>query len=213
MSMTVDEMWRAFVDRDARYDGRFVTAVRTTGVFCRPSCTCRKPRPQNVEYYPSAEAAARAGYRPCKRCRPDLAGGSAEAERRFVEQAIARMRARASDPLTLADLAADCGASPSAFARRFRAADGRSPMRALADVRAERALALLADPSCTVLQAALEAGFGSISSFARAFRRRTGMTPSAWRAARRRPASLGVAAPASAPGAGVLVGTNHGSPR
>lgn len=184
-SLSPAQMWRAFIGKDARYDGRFYTAVRTTGVFCRPSCTCRKPRPDNVEYYPSAEAATRAGYRPCKRCRPELAGGSAEAERRFAEQVLAGMRARAGEDLALADLAADAATSPSAFARRFRAADGRSPMRALADVRAERAQARLADPTCTVLQAALEAGFGSMSSFSRAFRRRTGMTPSAWRAARR----------------------------
>ncbi len=184
-SLTPAQMWRAFAGSDARYDGRFYTAVRTTGIFCRPSCTCRKPRPDNVEYYPSADAAARAGYRPCKRCRPELAGGSVEAERRFAERTLARMRERSGEALTLADLAADAAASPSAFARRFRAADGRSPMRALADVRAERAEALLVAPSCTVLQAALEAGFGSMSSLSRAFRRRTGMTPSVWRTARR----------------------------
>jgi AraC family transcriptional regulator, regulatory protein of adaptative response / DNA-3-methyladenine glycosylase II len=91
-------MWRAVLGKDARYDGRFYTAVRTTGVFCRPSCTCRKPRRDNVEYYPSADAAERAGYRPCKRCRPELAGGAAEADRRFAERALAVMRARAGAP-------------------------------------------------------------------------------------------------------------------
>ncbi len=185
MDLTPEQMWRAFLGKDARFDGRFYTAVRTTGVFCRPSCTCRKPRPHNVEYYPSADEAARAGYRPCKRCRPELAGGSAEAERRFAERALAAMRARLGEPVSLAELASAVAASPSAFARRFRAADGRSPMRALADLRAERAEALLEAPSCTVLQAALEAGFGSVSSFSRAFRRRTGMAPSVWRTARR----------------------------
>lgn len=182
--LSPEQMWRAFVGRDARYDGRFFTAVRTTGIFCRPSCTCRKPRRDNVEYYPSADAAARAGYRPCKRCRPEFAGGSAEAERRFAERALAVMRARAGEAVTLADLADDLAASPSAFARRFRSADGRSPMRALADVRAERAERLLSSSACTVLQAALEAGFGSVSSLSRAFRRRTGMAPSAFRAGR-----------------------------
>ncbi|HZI89826.1 MAG TPA: Ada metal-binding domain-containing protein, partial [Candidatus Polarisedimenticolia bacterium] len=63
-------MWSAFYRGDRRYDGRFVTAVRTTGIFCRPSCTCRKPRRENVLFYPSPAHAARAGYRPCKRCRP-----------------------------------------------------------------------------------------------------------------------------------------------
>lgn len=180
-ALTPDQMWRAFVAKDARYDGRFFTAVRTTGVFCRPTCTCRKPRPDNVEYYPSADAAAGAGYRPCKRCRPDLAGGPVEAERRFAEQALAVMRARLEEPLTLAALAREVAASPSALARRFRAADGRTPMRALADLRAERLEALLGDPRVTVVEAALAAGFGSVTAATRAFRRRTGTSPAAWR--------------------------------
>lgn len=183
LPLSRDEMWAAFVRRDARYDGRFVTGVRTTGVYCRPSCSCRKPRPERVAYFPSADAAAHAGYRPCKRCRPELPGGAAEAERRFAERALSVMRARLDEPLTLDDLAAAMAASPSAFARRFRAADGRTPVWALADLRAERAEALLADPRLSVLEAGLAAGFGSPSAFARAFRRRTGRSPSAWRRA------------------------------
>jgi methylphosphotriester-DNA--protein-cysteine methyltransferase len=182
-SLSRDEMWRAFIGKDARYDGRFYTAVRTTGIFCRPSCTCRKPRPDNVEYFSSREAAQGAGYRPCKRCRPELAGGAAEADRRFAARTLDVMRARLDEPLTLDALAAALAASPSAFARRFRAADGRTPMRALADLRAERAERLLA-AGRPVLETALGAGFGSVSALTRAFRRRTGDTPSAWRAQR-----------------------------
>jgi methylphosphotriester-DNA--protein-cysteine methyltransferase len=181
--LSQEQMWRAFVGKDARFDGRFFTAVRTTGIFCRPSCTCRKPRPDNVEYFPTADAAAGAGYRPCKRCRPEFAGGVAEAERRFAERALGVMRARLDEPLTLAALARELAASASAFARRFRAADGRTPMRALADLRAERLEALLADPRLTVTEAALAAGFGSVSAAGRAFRRRRGRSPAAWRRA------------------------------
>lgn len=184
LPFTRTEMWGAFMARDTRYDGRFIVAVRSTGVFCRPTCTCRRPRPERVEYFPSADAAAGAGYRPCKRCRPELAGGPAEAERRFVERALAVMRARLGEPLTLGGLAAALAASPSAVSRRFRAADGRTPMRALADLRAERAEALLRDPRLTVLEAGLAAGFGSQSAFARAFRRRAGLAPAEWRRAR-----------------------------
>ena len=176
-----EEMWAAFVGRDARYDGRFVTGVRTTGIFCRPTCTCRKPRPERVEYFASPHAAERAGYRPCKRCRPELAGGSGEADRRIVERALAVMRARIDEPLTLEALAHAAATSASRLARLFRAADGRTPMRALADLRAERAERLLASGELSVLDAALAAGFGSGSAFLRAFRRRTGRTPSAWR--------------------------------
>lgn len=185
LPFTREQMWKAFVAGDAAYDGRFVAAVRSTGIFCRPTCTCRKPRPDRVEFLPSAEAALQAGYRPCKRCRPELPGGPAEASRRFAVRALEVMRARLAEPLTLADLAVAVAASPSAFARRFRAADGRTPMRALADLRAERAAALLADPQLTVLEVGLAAGFQSQSAFVRAFRRRMGLAPAAWRRASR----------------------------
>jgi AraC family transcriptional regulator, regulatory protein of adaptative response / methylphosphotriester-DNA alkyltransferase methyltransferase len=174
-------MWTAFASRDARFDGRFVAAVRTTRVFCRPTCTCRRPRPERVEYFATPEAAVRAGYRACKRCRPELPGGPAEAERRFAQRALEAMRLRLAEPLTLVGLARMLAASPSALGRRFRAADGRTPMRALADLRAERAEALLRDHRLTALEAGLSAGFGSPAAFARAFRRRTGSSPAAWR--------------------------------
>ncbi|HKQ56467.1 MAG TPA: Ada metal-binding domain-containing protein, partial [Candidatus Eisenbacteria bacterium] len=84
-----DTLWAAFVSRDPRWDGRFVTAVRTTGIYCRPTCTCRKPLRRNVRFFRSADAAARAGFRPCKRCRPELAGGASEADRRLASKALA----------------------------------------------------------------------------------------------------------------------------
>ncbi|HEY2956093.1 MAG TPA: Ada metal-binding domain-containing protein [Candidatus Eisenbacteria bacterium] len=182
--LTRAEMWAAFAGSDRRYDGRFVTAVRTTGIFCRPSCTCRKPRPDRVAFFPTPEAAAGAGFRPCKRCRPELAGGAAEAERRMAERALEFMRAHCGERLALADLARAVAMSPSHFARRFRAATGDSPMRTLAAVRAERAGRLLARAGTGVLEVALAVGFGSAAALVRAFRRRTGTTPSRWRARR-----------------------------
>jgi methylphosphotriester-DNA--protein-cysteine methyltransferase len=183
LDMERSAMWAAFSRRDAGFDGRFVAAVRTTRIFCRPSCPCRRPRPDRVEYYPTPAAATRAGYRACKRCLPELPGGSAEADRRFAERALAAMRVRLDEPLTLVSLARVMAASPSTLGRRFRAVDGRTPMRALADLRAERAEALLLDARITALEAGLSAGFGSPAAFARAFRRRTGRSPAAWRRA------------------------------
>ena len=174
-------MWSAFRRGDRRYDGRFVTAVRTTGIFCRPSCTCRKPLRENVRFYPSPAHASRAGYRPCKRCRPELRGGPAEADRAMAQAAISYMRSNTESTLYAKDVAAAVAVSPSHFARRFRAADGRTPMRALADLRAERAEALLRGGAMSVLEVGFAAGFQSPSAFVRAFRRKTGVPPASWR--------------------------------
>jgi len=184
-SLSPEAMWTAFHRGDPRYDGRFVTAVRTTGIFCRPSCTCRKPRRENVLFYRSPAHAARAGYRPCKRCRPELRGGPEEADRALAQSALAYMRAHLDDELYASDVAAAVAVSPSHFARRFRAADGRTPMRALADLRAERAETLLRDRSVAILEAGFQAGFQSASAFVRAFRRRTGLPPASWRRSRK----------------------------
>jgi methylphosphotriester-DNA--protein-cysteine methyltransferase len=178
-------MWSAFLARDPRWDGRFVAAIRTTGVFCRPSCTCRRPLRRNVRFYRDPDAAMRAGFRPCKRCRPELAGGAAEADRRLAARALALMRRAPGEPWTVSRLAHALAMSPSSFTRHFRAGAGTTPVRALATVRLERARALL-DGGARVLDAALELGFGSGSALSRAWRRRFGAAPRAPRPRRRR---------------------------
>ena len=173
-----DSMWAAFLSRDARWEGRFVAAVRTTGIYCRPTCTCRKPLRRNVRFYRTPEAAARAGFRPCKRCRPELAGGASEADRRLAGRALALMRGAPGEAWPVARLARELAMSPSSFARHFRAGAGTTPARALASLRMERARALLARGD-RVLDVALELGFGSGSAFARAWRRHHGSAPGA----------------------------------
>jgi len=169
-------MWAAFLARDRRWDGRFVTGVRTTGIFCRPSCTCRKPLRRNVRFFPSPDAAARAGFRPCKRCRPELAGGTSEADRRLAERALALMRAAPGERWSVARLAKALAMSESNFARHFSAGARTTPARALAAIRMRRAAELLKRGD-RVLDVALELGFGSGSAFARAWRRYRGTAP------------------------------------
>jgi AraC family transcriptional regulator of adaptative response/methylated-DNA-[protein]-cysteine methyltransferase len=169
-------MWSAFLARDPRWEGRFVAAVRTTGIYCRPTCTCRKPLRRNVRFYATPEEAARAGFRPCKRCRPELAGGAHEADRRVAARALALMRREPGGSWPVARLARELAMSPSSFARHFRAGAGTTPARARGAIRLERARALLARGD-RVLDVALELGFGSGSAFARAWRRRYGTAP------------------------------------
>ncbi|TMQ71667.1 MAG: methylphosphotriester-DNA--protein-cysteine methyltransferase family protein [Candidatus Eisenbacteria bacterium] len=173
---SADAMWTAFLARDRRWDGRFVAGVRTTGIFCRPTCTCRKPLRRNVRFFASPAAAARAGFRPCKRCRPELAGGASEADRRLAARALTLMRGAPGERWPVRRLARALAMSPSAFARHFRAGAKTTPARALARLRLERAQALLARGE-RVLDVALEVGFGSGSAFARAWRRQHGVAP------------------------------------
>jgi len=169
-------MWAAFLARDRRWDGRFVAAVRTTGIFCRPSCTCRKPLRRNVRFFRSPAAAARAGFRPCKRCRPELRGGASEADRRLAGRALALMRRAPGEAWPIARLARALAMSPSSFARHFRTGAGTTPARSLAAIRMRRAGEMLKRGD-RVLDVALELGFGSGSAFARAWRRHRGDAP------------------------------------
>ncbi|MGH7731923.1 MAG: Ada metal-binding domain-containing protein [Candidatus Eiseniibacteriota bacterium] len=171
-----ETMWAAFLARDPRWEGRFVAAVRTTGIFCRPTCTCRKPLRRNVRFFRSPAAAARAGYRPCKRCRPELAGGASEADRRLATRALALMGRSPGEAWSIARLAHELAMSPSSFARHFRAGAGKTPARAFAEIRMKRAAELLARGD-RVLDVAVELGFGSGSAFARAWRRHRGKAP------------------------------------
>ena len=171
-----DALWQAFLGRDPHWEGRFVAAVRTTGIFCRPTCTCRKPLRRNVRFFASAQAAAEAGFRPCKRCRPELAGGGAEADRRLAARALTLMRRELGERWPVVRLARALAMSASSFARHFRAGAGTTPARSLASIRMEEARVLLTRGD-RILDVALATGFGSGSAFARAFRRRFGTSP------------------------------------
>ncbi len=165
-AMNDDLCWRAVVARDERADGTFVFAVRTTGVYCRPSCGARRPRRENVRFFADGQAARAGGFRACKRCRPD---GPAPARRRtdLVARTCRRIDAAivAGDAFPrLADLAAKEGMSPFHLQRTFRASTGLSPRAYGAAVRARRARAALGRES-TVTRALFAAGYGSSTRF------------------------------------------------
>jgi len=121
-SMTDDERWAAVQRRDKAFDGRFVTGVLTTGIYCRPSCAARHPLRENVRFFADGAAARRAGLRPCKRCLPDDVARDESA----VIKAIAAIKT-SEEPLALADLAARTGYSPTHFQRVFTRHLGLSP--------------------------------------------------------------------------------------
>lgn len=173
-----DPRWRAVLARDARADGRFVYAVRTTGVYARPSSAARRPRPENVEFFSSDAAARAAGFRPSRHRAADRS--STEAQHRQLIARACRRIAAAEDPLSLHALATGSGLSAHHFHRIFRSVTGLTP-KAYADAhRAGRLRTGLAGKS-TVTAALHDAGFGSNSRLYESTDQILGMTPGRFR--------------------------------
>jgi AraC family transcriptional regulator of adaptative response/methylated-DNA-[protein]-cysteine methyltransferase len=175
-AMPSDEAcWAAFSARDRDQDGRFVGAVRTTGIYCKPSCPARHPKREHVAFYPDGAAARAAGYRPCLRCRPDEVGR----DRIAVEHAL-RLMAESDEPLTLAPLAAAVGYAPHHFHRLFKRATGVTPAAYARKLRVDRLEAALMKGT-SVTDAIYDAGYNAPSRAYADAEDRLGMTPSAWK--------------------------------
>ncbi|OBS08351.1 bifunctional DNA-binding transcriptional regulator/O6-methylguanine-DNA methyltransferase Ada [Acidihalobacter prosperus] len=175
---TNDPRWVRILARDAAGDGEFWYSVATTGVYCRPSCPSRRPRPENVRFHATPEEARALGFRPCRRCNPD---GPSSARRRsiLVERACRMIESGEREP-TLAELAADAGLSPSHFHRLFKTTMGMTPKRYAAGVRLCRVREGLAG-AATVTDAIYAAGFGSSGRFYEQARAMLGMPPETYR--------------------------------
>ncbi len=169
-----DAAFAAFDARDRAMDGRFVGAVRTTGIYCKPSCPARRPLRDNVEFFADGAAAAAAGYRACLRCRPDDVARDEAA----ILAAIAAIKA-SDEPLALADIAARAGYSPSHFQRLFTRHTGLSPAAYARALRTERARTALSEGG-RVTDAIYAAGYSGPSRFYAATDGALGMAPSAW---------------------------------
>ncbi len=171
--------WRAVIERNQTANDIFVYAVKTTGVYCRPQCSARLPNRENVHFYDSPELARRAGFRPCKRCRPDEAS-LLDKQRAAVTKAC-RLIEEAETPPRLADLAAAVEMSPHHFHRIFKAITGVTP-KGYADAhRTRRVRDELAD-GASVTEAIYSAGFNSNGRFYANSTEQLGMTPSEFRA-------------------------------
>lgn len=174
-----DPRWPAVVARDPAADGDFFYAVRTTGVYCRPSCGARTPRPENIEFHLSAAAAEQAGFRACRRCRPDLPP-LVERQAAVVAE-LCRLIERAEAPPTLHQLARQAGLSAHHLHRLFKAHTGLTPKAYATARRAERLRAgLTADSSVT--EAVFAAGYNASGRFYAEAVGILGMTASRYRA-------------------------------
>ncbi|MDX2263540.1 MAG: bifunctional DNA-binding transcriptional regulator/O6-methylguanine-DNA methyltransferase Ada [Hyphomicrobiales bacterium] len=177
LDIVADPRWRAVVERDPAAADAFVYAVVTTGIYCRPTCAARPPRPENVRLYADAAAAERAGFRACKRCRPADAPAS-ERRAALVARACA-MLSDEDDPLDAAAVAATLGVSLGHLHRIFKESLGVTPGAYARARRSQRALRGLASGE-SVTRAMHEAGFSSSSRFHDAVARRLGVKPKAF---------------------------------
>jgi len=173
------ERWAAVVACDPSADGQFYYAVRTTGVYCRPSCRSRRPRRDNVIFHDTRAGAERAGFRPCKRCRPNEPT-RAEREAATITAACQRIEQFRDTPL-LAELAAHFNISPSHFHRMFRRITGLTPHQYAAAGREQRVRAEL-ERGASVTRAILDAGYSSSGRFHASADAVLGMSPRRYRA-------------------------------
>ncbi len=170
-----DAAWQAVLARDRAADGRFVTGVLTTGIYCRPSCAARHPNRDNVRFFAGGAEARAAGLRACLRCLPDDVTREATA----IERAL-RLIEEAEEAPSLEQIAAAVGYSPFHFQRLFKRAVGVTPAAYLRGLRSRRAEAALAGAG-RITDAIYDAGYSGPSRFYAEARERLGMAPSSWR--------------------------------
>ena len=174
-----DPRWASIVAREAAVDGKFYYSVKTTGVYCRPSCAARLARPENVEFHTTRQGAEKAGFRPCKRCKPDRPSLVEEHAAKIT--AICRLIEQSDEPPRLNKLAAEAGMSVFHFHRVFKAVTGLTPNGYAKANMAKRVRTKLGESS-SVTEAIYDAGFNSNSRFYETSNQILGMTPSEFRA-------------------------------
>ncbi|RST71245.1 methylphosphotriester-DNA--protein-cysteine methyltransferase family protein [Siminovitchia acidinfaciens] len=181
-NLSKDTMWKATVACDPAYDGIFFYAVKTTGIFCRPSCKSKVPNCENVSFFSNANEAQRAGYRPCKRCRPDLNIKIYDPLESVLEDTKRLIENNYDQNMFLHEIASRVGVSRFYLNRIFKERTGYTPRTYLEKIRVKKAKELLLMTAFNSTEIGYHIGYQSISSFYNAFKRNTGLSPSQFRA-------------------------------
>jgi AraC family transcriptional regulator of adaptative response/methylated-DNA-[protein]-cysteine methyltransferase len=173
-----EQRWKALLYRDQRADGAFLYAVKSTGVYCRPTCSSRLPKQENVVFFMSSSAAEAAGFRPCKRCSPREASAREHHMKAIIR--ACKLIDESEEHPRLQKLAAAVGMSSSNFHRLFKEIVGVTPKQYAATVRMDRLRTGLTQGS-SITQTIYDAGFSSVSRFYEGSRKMLGMTPSTYK--------------------------------
>ncbi|WP_349408469.1 bifunctional transcriptional activator/DNA repair enzyme AdaA [Pseudalkalibacillus sp. SCS-8] len=173
-------VYETMMERDTRFDGIYYVGIRSTGIVCRPSCRSRLPKRENVSLYTSVEEALQAGFRPCKRCKPENPGHlGPDAEMVAAVQNIINRQYR--EPLTLKDIAQHLNVSPYHLHRVVKRSTGETPSALLVRKRLEKAVELFYDSQQTIAKISGKVGFKSPSHFSAVFKKMKGCSPNEYR--------------------------------
>ena len=181
--MTAQQKWQAVQRCDEAFDGRFFYAVKTTGVFCRPSCKSKTPKRENLLFFDTAQQAMAAGFRPCKRCRSDLA--VFRPDHALAQQAKAVLNDYFAHPRQLAAGLAQLGVSRHRLNQLLQAEYGVAPAQYVAALRLGEAKQRLQGTNEPITTIAAAVGFEQTTSFCRFFKAQTGQTPGSYRKGQR----------------------------
>ncbi|SHO52061.1 bifunctional transcriptional activator/DNA repair enzyme AdaA [Anaerocolumna xylanovorans] len=174
-----EEMWRAVSENDTAYDGIFFYAVKSTGIYCRPSCKSKIPKRENVCFFDTAKEARAAGFRPCKRCRSDLL--DYQPIREIAEKAKQLLEDSFYKSCELNQELKELGVSKHRMAEIFKEEYGVTLAEYVGNLRLEEAKRLLLETKDEIISIAYAVGFGGVSSFYRFFKNGTGVSPGVFR--------------------------------
>lgn len=170
-----NEKWQAVVSCDRSYDGIFFYGVKTTGIFCRPSCKSKTPIRDNVAFFDSAAKAIELGFRPCKRCCPDKIVYEPDLE--LIKKAKDMFDADYNKEIQLKHISKQLGVSKNHLIRLFKQHIGITPTQYISKIRVKKAEKLLNKRDISILEVSYAAGFKSLSNFYKCFKEHTGHTP------------------------------------
>lgn len=177
-ALELQEKWNAVLGNDASYNETFLYAVKTTGIFCRPSCKSRPPNPDNITYFDTAEQAATAGFRPCKRCKPT---GQRLPDDEWITAVTDYIDQNYSNALTLERLAEICHGSPYHLHRTFKRLKQMTPVAYIQLQRINKAKELLLSSDCPISDIGIRVGLANTPYFITLFKKITGHTPASFR--------------------------------